>query len=320
MTASRGARRAALAGVAIACALLPARSRGEEPPLARLTDTPRIAERQPAWSPDGAWIACAAADSSGRTDLWLVAAEGGARRRLTDDAFIEGSPEWSRDGKRLAFHAAHPPEPARIWILDLADSRVTQVTREKGRTTNPAWSPDGSEIAYYGIASGDEQVWSIPAAGGAARRLTFHETQSWNACWSPDGKEIAFSGYRNVATGGSLFVMPRDGEGASCERSRALTRRTDHGWDRFPSWSPDGRWVAFTARGRDGNWDIWLVSADGRVEVRLTEDPAQDVEPSWAPDSRRLVFQSDRGGSNDLWILDAARWTSASSPSAPRSR
>ncbi len=306
---------AAASGPAGATDAAPPQPKALEAPVVALTRTPTFSERQPAWSPDGKWIAFVGSDSVGVVDLWIISADGASQRRLTDDRFIDGSPTWSPDGARIAFHSAREKSIFQIWALALADSTVAPITREARRAMNPAWSPDGESIAYFGVSSGDEQVWSIPVKGGEARRLTFHPTQSWSAAWSADGKEIAFSGYRNEKTGGSLFIMPRDGEGAACERSRALTKRVDHRWDRFPSWSPDGRWVAFAARNPAGdatNFDIWLVAIDGSVEVRVTEGPASDTEPAWAPDGRRIVFQSDHSGNDDLWILDVSRWTGAS--------
>jgi Tol biopolymer transport system component len=288
-----------------------------EAPVVALTRTPNFAERQPAWSPDGKWIAFVGADSAGAIDLWLLSADGASRRRLTDDRFLDGSPAWSPDGARIAFHSAHVKSNFQIWAITLADSKIAPVTDETRRAMNPAWSPDGATIAYFGVSSGDEQVWSIPATGGSARRLTFHPTQSWNAAWSPDGKEIVFSGYRNEQTGGSLFIMPWDGEGEATERSRALTKSPDHQWDRFPAWSPDGRWVAFAAAALGGNaadFDIWLVAVDGSVEVRVAGGPATDTEPTWAPDGRRIAFQSDRAGNDDLWVLDVSRWTAPPPP------
>jgi TolB protein len=293
----------------------------DEPPLVQLTNTPEIAESQPAWSPDGDWIAVSCPHGRGASDLWLISSDGARRRRLTDDAAQDVSPAWSPDGSRIAFGSTRGSRAPAIWILRLADSSFTQLTHEARRVHAPEWSPDGARITYYGIASGDEQVWSIPADGGEATRLTFHVTQSWSAAWSPSGSEIVFSGYRNAETGGSLFVMPPEGEGPACERSRTLTRRTDHGWDRFCTWSPDGQWIAFAGRPRDGalnDWNIWLVSADGEVEVPLTTHPAADTEPSWSPDGTRIVFQSDRSGNVDLWVLDASRWTRAAREPTPR--
>jgi Tol biopolymer transport system component len=281
-----------------------------EPPMRQLTRTPSIQERQAAWSRDGAWICYVGIDESGAADLRLVSPDGEKTRLLTTDRVVAGSPSWSADGKRIAFHSSRGGGASRVWILDLADSSITQLTHEEGRTRNPAWSPDGEEIAYYGIESGDEQIWKMPANGGPPRRLTLTAEQSWNPTWSPDGTRIAFSRY-NVSSGGALFVMSAAGESDSGAVTRPLTHRQDHRWDRYPDWSPDGNWIAFAAADLEGNSDIWLVSADGKVEERVTRDAATDTEPSWSPDSRHIVFESDRSGNVDLWILDADRWTAS---------
>jgi TolB protein len=276
----------------------------------QLTKTPDIAERQPAWSPDGRWIAHFAG-SAREGDLWIVTPDGATSRRLTSDPYIEACPAWSPDGERIVFSASRGQEPPALWILDVADTSVARLSTEKRRVHEPAWSPDDKEIVYYGVESGDEQVWSVPAAGGTPRRLSHHATQSWSAAWSPSSEELVFSGYRSASTGGALYIMPRGGEGESCERSRPLTRRKDHTWDRFPEWSRDGGWIVFAAQTRDGGMDLWLVSADGGIEERLTNDPAEDTAPSWSPDGSRIVFESNRGGSPDLWLLDVSAWTAA---------
>lgn len=303
----RPSRSRVAVGALAAVAVLGTAGRGlaAEPPLRALTATADTAERQPAWSPDGERIVFFAGDASGG-DLWLTAPDGSERRQLTHDAAVEHCPAWSPDGSRIAFSAARGEGAPAIWILDLRDESITRLTNETGRVHEPAWSPDGETITYYGIASGDEQIWSIPAAGGESTRLSHHVTQSWSAAWSPDGAEIVYAGYRNPRTGGSIFVMPRAGEGVTCDGTRALTRRVDHRWDRFPEWSRDGRWIVFAGQTQDGGLDLWLVSADGRVEERLTDDPAEDTEPSWSPDGKRIVFTSERAGNPDLWILDVS--------------
>jgi len=61
------------------------------------------------------------------------------------------------------------------------------------------------------------------------------------------------------------------------------------GSDLAPAWSPDGHRIAFQSN-RDGNWEIYVMNADGSDVRRLTDDDAQDGEPSWSPDGRRLAF------------------------------
>ena len=62
-----------------------------------------------------------------------------------------------------------------------------------------------------------------------------------------------------------------------------------------PSWSPDGRMVAFSSD-RSGNLDIWIQAVDGGNPVQVTTSPAHDWQPDWSRDGRSLVFRSERGG------------------------
>ena len=75
--------------------------------------------------------------------------------------------------------------------------------------------------------------------------------------------------------------------------------------DAQPSWSPDGGQIAFSSYG-DGNWDIYVMAADGSNPTRLTDDSRQDVQPSWSPDGGRIVFSSNRRDGNwDIYVMAA---------------
>ena len=69
----------------------------------------------------------------------------------------------------------------------------------------------------------------------------------------------------------------------------------DSGLESEPSWSPDGRLIAYSSN-RGGNFDIWVQPVGEGNPVRVTKSPAHDWQPDWAPDGNRLVFRSERDG------------------------
>ena len=94
-----------------------------------------------------------------------------------------------------------------------------------------------------------------------------------------------------------IYVMNADGSDV-----RRLTNNSVADW--FPSWSPDGRRIAF-ASARDGDFDIYVMNADSSDVRPLTDNSAWDGDPSWSPDGRRIAFMSDRDGDNDIFVMNA---------------
>ncbi|NWF67676.1 MAG: PD40 domain-containing protein [Chloroflexi bacterium] len=74
-------------------------------------------------------------------------------------------------------------------------------------------------------------------------------------------------------------------------------------FNRYPAWSPDGSLIAFHANPL-GNYDLYIMNADGTNLHQLTDSPADDAMASWSPDGTRLVFHSQRTGNWDIWTLN----------------
>ena len=124
--------------------------------------------------------------------------------------------------------------------------------------------------------------------------VTVHEGTSMSVAVSPDGRTLA------VDLQGSIWTLPASGGTA--------TRITDIFNDaRQPTFSPDGKWIAFFAY-RDGGYDIWAIAPDGTNQHKLTWGAFDDREPAWSHDGSHVAFSSDRGnalGSDyNIWTLD----------------
>ena len=112
---------------------------------------------------------------------------------------------------------------------------------------------------------------------------------------SPDKTQIA------IDLQGTIWIVPATGGTA-----RPITDAL--GDCRQPSWSSDGKQIAFHAFW-DGRYHIWTVAKEGGKPRQLTSGIYDDREPYWSPDGKRLVFASDRSGNYDIWQLTVADGT-----------
>jgi Tol biopolymer transport system component len=121
--------------------------------------------------------------------------------------------------------------------------------------------------------------------------VTVDEGTNLSFALRDDGQEMILS------LQGVLFRMPATGG--------AATAITDYYLDaREPDYTPDGNQIVFQGY-RNGNWDLWTISASGVDEaVTLTDDPFDDREPQVSPDGTRVAFSSDRSGNYDIWLYD----------------
>ena len=245
---------------------------------------PEPSYASPSWSPVSQDIALYVG-REGTYSLAVVGSEAAGLGALARELVTMGSgkptdrPRWSPDGASLAYD-----DGAAIWVVDATDASEP---RELANGTHPTWSPDGSEIAYESAGT----VWVIAASGGEPRQVTLGSDPEW----SPDASVCV----TNAEEGASLELIstptppPPPTPTPTPPPTPTLT----------PGPGPSGR-IAFTSY-RDGNWEIYVMNANGSGQTRLTNNPARDWDPASSPDGSQIAFTSDRDGNPQIYMMNA---------------
>ena len=226
----------------------------------------------------------------------------------------------SLDGRYLSLVDV---ETGDLAVLDLS-------TREKIRlTSNPpgsrefayfsAISPNSSRVAYAWF--NDEEFYElrlVSLADAESRirpgepRVVFRNPEAGfvQPCsWSPDGEQILTLLFRKDNISQIALVSARDG-------SMRVLKSLNWVYPKKMEFSPDGRFIVYdsTVTEESDARDIFLLSADGSSEVKLIEEPSNDIFPVWTPDGEAVVFASDRGGTMDAWMIAVADGKPAGPP------
>ena len=258
-------------------------------------------------------------DRDRNSEIYVMDADGGNQRRLTNNPASDHSPSWSSDGKRIAFvsdrdghvHPIHGRSTSEIYVMDADGGNPQNLTNDPHHDWSPSWSPDSKRIVFGSDRDRDNnphntEIYVMKADGTNQRRLTNNLTEDMYPAWSPDGGRIAFSARReghvvhNLDITYEIYVMDADGE-----NEQRLTENRHN--DMYPAWSPNGERIAFVSD-RKGNWEnyeIYVMDADGGNQQKLTNDRGDDWWPSWSPHGERIAFMSERDGNTEIYVMDA---------------
>jgi len=190
------------------------------------------------------------------------------------------------------------------WRETRAPLKEVPLTSYPGYQGEPTLSPDGSQFAFVwdgGQENAPPQIYVSLAGRGTPLKLTNTPgAAARNPAWSPDGQTIAFVRSIQGKNTGDLIVIPALG---GPER-----RIADAATQNRLAWSPDGKWLYFSARVPPHPLALFVEPSAGGEKLRLTDPPTGsvgDVAPSVSPDGRQLVFVRSLGlFKQDLFVAD----------------
>jgi Tol biopolymer transport system component len=288
------------------------------PPL-QLTNGP-VGDSNPAWSPDGRFIAFLRnlQDRQGQAIL-LIPALGGPQRKIAETRETVGGPNlaWSPDANFLVIgDRDSPKEPVALFVVAIDTGEKRRLTSppsglgDVSGDVNPAFSPDGRTLAFIRMSDLQAVLYLLPVSDalqpmGEAKRIPLRHLSSALA-WTEDGHEIVFSSYRQ-----GLWRVGISGS----DTQSAEPTRLPFGDNAFsPAISRQGHRLAYS-NGSFPNTSIWRMAAPSGPSARdvtrarssnqsFISSTQNDSAPQFSPDGRRIAFVSERSGHPEIWVCD----------------
>jgi Tol biopolymer transport system component/DNA-binding winged helix-turn-helix (wHTH) protein len=262
----------------------------------------------PTFSPDGKQMAYVRGYPDAKESVLMIAgADGtGEKRSSTLKAphytFTFGpAPAWSPDGKRIMCSVSIADDQGQyqeLYQVEVGNGETKPLTNRKWRRVfRMAWVNDGSGLVMSAADSETTllQVWEVAYPSGEPRRITNDLNEYVGLTMTADSQTAAVVQTDQQA---NVFVAPAiDGHNAV-----QITSNNYDGLDGL-GWSPDGRLLYTSARNAAS--DIWIVDAEGKQKIPLTENAGNNTSPAISPDGRTIVFVSTRDGKQHLWRMNA---------------
>ena len=204
----------------------------------------------------------------------------------------------------LQLNQPGPPAPLEPTLSALATSlavtptgvSVTGQVVSSGTTsaTSPQ-SPSQGTVFFTARTQARSHIWAYVIGDAEPVQITFGDWDDRNPAFHTEEGLLAFTSNRGLYW--DLYLLDLDSGNL-----RQLTETPDY--EGNPTWSPDGRWIAYEAN-YDGDFDIYILPVmDDEDVIQLTNHPANDNSPDWDPGGRQIAFISDRDGSPDVFIAN----------------
>jgi len=258
-----------------------------------------------AWMHDGKSLAVVQTEEGHPPAIFELTLANGTWHRITNppaNSSGDSNPAASPDGQTLAFVRGGEAQSGDIWLCDRNGGSLRQLTFDASATRGVAWTPDGHDIVYASNRVGRNwRLWRIPAFGGSPREVVIGASVANDPAIAPAGNRMA---YTQTPSMSAIWLanLPAGPD----PHTRPIIRSA--GREAAPSWSPDGKQIAWVSD-RSGGDQIWVCDASGGNEAQVTDMKGMSLtRPLWFNDGRAIVFTS-RGMQQSVFTVPASART-----------
>ncbi|MBU1215351.1 MAG: Tol-Pal system protein TolB [Gammaproteobacteria bacterium] len=224
----------------------------------------------PAWSPDGRQIAYVSFEKR-RAMVYVQSLTTRQRKLIADFPGSNSAPAWSPDGMQIAMVLTRD-DASQIYLANSNGSHLRRITHSDAIDTEPSFSPDGKSLLFTSDRGGSPQIYRVSIDSRDVERLTFESGNAFSPRFHPDGNSFVFAHFNE----GIFHIAVHDME------SRQTQILTAGGWEKKPSFAPNGKMILFATEVQ-GRGILATVSSDGRVKQKMVAQRGDIREPMWGP-------------------------------------
>lgn len=273
---------------------------------------PDISSSHARWSPDGKYIAFLSARDEDKTQVWLLNRLGGEAQKLTDTAQDVEDFAWSPDSRRLVLVLRDPsPEELQAAKDKSTDDTDTEKDKSKPPKAQRPWIIDRLQFKEDEIGYLDRRrthLYTFELVSKALTQITSGDYDDIDPAWSPGGKLLAFTSNRSkpdpdATYNTDIWVVAAD----NSDKGAHLTQvTTNPGSDESPSWSPDGKSIAYITQ-LDPHLFEYATrhiavspASGGPAKVLTLALDRNSTQPRFSPDGKFIYFIADDDATQNL--------------------